>query len=254
MSFSRSTKHAFTLIELMVIVAILAVLISILLPSMERARAITRRTMCMSNLRQIGVAIYAYADDYKDTIPFGPAPGTRTITNFYPTLGMPTSLISLEGTGGPVGLGLLLQKHLSNTPKVLFCPDADQRVDAEAELAKVGSAQAQCDYYYRHGSGGDMLHPSGTTHIHLSNLGDNTRGRPIKAMVMDANYLCDPSLAVFHVIQRTNHRQENVNVLYSDGHVGTLSNADGKFTVDVGASPYDSFAKMLGIFENADAK
>lgn len=249
---SRRHVRGFTLVELLVVIGIIAILVGILVPVLAAARAAARRAACGANLHQIGVAIHAYASDNRGSIPFGPDPPTKTISNFYPTLGMPTSLISLEVTGNPVGLGLLLDKYLSRTPKVLFCPDADQDVDSDAELAKVGHDQAQCDYYYRHGSGGDMLHPSGTDHIKLASLGLNSNSYPIRALVMDQDFLCDPSLALFHVNQRTNHRRKSVNVLFSDGHVSALDNSTDQYTVNVGAKPYDSFAKILHIFELAD--
>ncbi len=62
-------SKAFTLIELLVVVAIIALLISILLPSLARAREITKRAVCASNLRGIGQAIKVYANDNYDFYP-----------------------------------------------------------------------------------------------------------------------------------------------------------------------------------------
>ncbi len=56
-------KASFTLVELLVVVAIIAVLAALLLPSLQQARESGRATQCMNNLRQIGLATYAYADD-----------------------------------------------------------------------------------------------------------------------------------------------------------------------------------------------
>jgi prepilin-type N-terminal cleavage/methylation domain-containing protein len=53
-------RKAFTLVELMVVVAIIALLIALLLPAMRRAREQASRVNCMSNLRQRGVAIFMY--------------------------------------------------------------------------------------------------------------------------------------------------------------------------------------------------
>ena len=62
-------KKGFTLIELLVVVAIIALLIAILLPSLARARELARRSMCASNLRQVGLALNTYAKDNEERFP-----------------------------------------------------------------------------------------------------------------------------------------------------------------------------------------
>jgi len=73
------------LIELLVVVAIIALLISILLPSLNRARAQARTTVCLSRITQLGKAFLMYADDYDGGFPFlatmheGPTEGPNAI-------------------------------------------------------------------------------------------------------------------------------------------------------------------------------
>lgn len=61
----------FTLVELLVVIGIIALLISILLPSLNRARQSANCVQCMSNLRQIGVGLELYADGYQGSLPYG---------------------------------------------------------------------------------------------------------------------------------------------------------------------------------------
>ena len=62
-------RKAFTLIEVLVVVAIIATLIAILLPSLAAARAQGRSVLCMNNVKQIGLAAKMYAMEFKDTFP-----------------------------------------------------------------------------------------------------------------------------------------------------------------------------------------
>lgn len=67
---NASNRHCgFTLVELLVVIGIIALLISILLPSLNKAREAARSTYCLSNLRQIGIAINLYASQNKGQMP-----------------------------------------------------------------------------------------------------------------------------------------------------------------------------------------
>jgi prepilin-type N-terminal cleavage/methylation domain-containing protein/prepilin-type processing-associated H-X9-DG protein len=256
----RSGAKGFTLVELLVVIAIVALLGALLLPAFASAKEKALKAACLSNLRQIGIAINTYVSDYSGRIPYGPkAPPFTNPSDLYPATGTPTSLISLQ-TGDPVGLGLLLQQYISRQPKVLFCPASDQPIDTDAELAKVGLHQAQSGYYYRH-AGNILLHDTlaatnAPEHLQLDNLGLNRNGAPIRALAIDTSFLCPADLAAYGVKQNTHHRQRFADILFADGHVLSRRNADKRFTVDVTnyGDITSSFDRILKVLEQADTE
>lgn len=87
----RSTprgRRGFTLTELLVVIAIIAILVAILLPVLTTARDAARRSYCLSNLKQINLAIQAYSTDYDDTHPPSQTPPFGSNVS-WPTLIFP---------------------------------------------------------------------------------------------------------------------------------------------------------------------
>lgn len=74
-------RKAFTLIEVLVVVAIIALLISILLPSLRQARELTRQTICLHNEKTLGMAWYQYQIDNKGAFVYGGATSNPKIDN-----------------------------------------------------------------------------------------------------------------------------------------------------------------------------
>jgi hypothetical protein len=144
---------------------------------------------------------------------------------------------------------------------VLFCPSADQPDNADAELATVGSGQAQGAYYYRHGSNTQMFEAADApvppqAHVRLANLGRNRDGRPVSALLIDTQLIAPDAFAAYGVLQRTHHRERSAGILHADGHAVHAANSARRFTVDMydPAALRDAFDRILKVFERADAE
>lgn len=79
----RQARAKFTLVELLVVVAIIAILAALLLPALQQARYKAKTVVCSSNLRQIGVGITTYASDYDFYYPYTCKRGGAGVPNYW---------------------------------------------------------------------------------------------------------------------------------------------------------------------------
>lgn len=118
-------RTAFTLVELLVVVAIIGVLVSLLLPAVQAARGSARRTQCMNHLRQIGLAIHQFADTHEGAFPLL-AYSNRDFEEEQRSgevSGVTQEEVSWIATLGP---------FTEDVDEIRLCPDDLERIDGEA--------------------------------------------------------------------------------------------------------------------------
>lgn len=212
----RKTHAGFTLIELLVVLAIIALLAAFLFPVFVQAREKGRQTTCASNLRQIGQAILAYADNWDDMLPLNNNldSGKAEDTEYFP------QLRPLESFLGKRSRGVWLcpsdtyyEKWLNIYPETLFFMKNQYSSYLTSYQFWGSSAISNNTFYTR--SLSSVKRPSSTIMMEESNAGF-PQILPSKTMEW---YRDNDLLRDVYMIRH----QGKGNYLFADGHVKLLS-------------------------------
>jgi prepilin-type processing-associated H-X9-DG protein/prepilin-type N-terminal cleavage/methylation domain-containing protein len=123
-------RSAFTLVELLVVIAIIGVLVALLLPAIQAARASARRTQCINNMKQVGLAIQQYADTHKGRFPLM---AYHNVTNNGKTEEEKSWIATLA-------------PYLESVDEIRLCPEDLKRIEKDEATANVVTSYALNGY------------------------------------------------------------------------------------------------------------
>lgn len=221
--------RAFTLVELLVVIGIIAVLIAILLPTLGRAREASRRVACLSNLRQVHLVFFEYAQLNKDQVVLG----YRTPSKQF------NSMVYSSTVNQYVLFGRLYVAGLINEPKIFFCPSESN------PKFMIGTE----DNPWPPGPDGDPSknvqagYSMNSQHFIPDDLGVTTPGfaLPKLSQFKSKAILADTMASESHVLTR--HR-DGINALFGDGSAHWVPRST---FVDQGPPRRDVLAQPSGL-------
>ena len=252
-------KSAFTLIELLVVIAIIAILAAILFPVFARARENARRSSCQSNLKQIGLGIIQYAQDYDEKLPFAcrdaggdilpwqvtTQPYLKSTQIFKCPSNTSTDIVYNSDATNPLGV-------TGGIPVSYICNGGTDGADTAFGANSGGGAPRRpMNRFYTGGDGNGggaalaQLESSSQTIVVMEDA-TTLAGR---SSLYDLPYLGGASTTNAHF---TNHLTTS-NFLYADGHVKALKptalvagNTNQFFVNPVGATASTGLVSALG--------
>jgi prepilin-type N-terminal cleavage/methylation domain-containing protein/prepilin-type processing-associated H-X9-DG protein len=226
---------AFTLIELLVVIAIIAILAALLVPALRDALERGKRSACMSNLHQLGIALVSHAVDHNDATP-------RVVDSHrYPRFSSEPWVDNwmrewdLTSWGG---MGKLYEGEYYDVAEAYFCPSGLDRTKRRDLIFPGGRPSTTyvivSDYMMRNAYGYDTTnHPQGDGDGSLSALEG-------KAAFFDS---LEQGTLRYHV--------EGVNVAFYDGHVEWYRDDAGRFLLSVYEQGDDFWFTRAGILYGA---
>ena len=164
-------RRAFTLVELLVVISIIALLVSILMPALSRARYQAKKVLCMSNMRQWGLASSSYASDYEGRYFDVPCSSDRNIWDLDPKFISyhPTYPLMYKTTGGLVSDNddksvlspCVVLEYGINTNELLWCPLTSAESVDYITGNKASGYRGTINFWHNSGGHGDISMSAG---------------------------------------------------------------------------------------------